>query len=753
MSGISNHGKNKTEGYVAAGDRIYLIGTQDGNFPDLGRHVEGEMGGLWLHPIKLIDGFWVNLSDLTNNQSVWLSNAEEFINYPYGNRLKYASVLKGVEVERFQFAPDGQEGFVVQYTIKNSGIQDRKLQFTFAVKTDLSPVWLAEEIGIKDQNDLVRWEPSRNFFSANDKGNSWHTVWGSTTSSSKQSTDDSIPQKTIGKGMSAFSSYDLTINKNDQTTITFVIAGSAKSKNDVINSYEYLSKNYNALLEEKKKHYTAILEKAKIKIPDKALEEVYGWVKVNNEWMVREVSGIGRGLNAGLPEYPWWFGCDNTYSLQGVMAIGDLNLAKQTLRLLKNESMKKNGNGRIIHEVSTNGVVYNPGNTQETAHFIIVVEKLFRWTGDLEFAKEMYPVMKQGIQWLMNDMDQNKNLFPEGYGIMEVFGLNAELIDVAVYTQQALKATAYIAGILNEPDVQKEYERLAAELSKKIDRDFWDDQEGSYTDFFGTREQAISAAEGAITQIKRHSDEDPEKAQERIAFYERLKQKFAAMPPVSKGWLTNENWVINTPIETGIAPKEKAISLLNKIRKENVGEYGPYLSAVEKNAMMTISTGVQAVAEAKYGRMDESLWYMNAIVKTFNRVLSGSITEMMPDYGDFTQAWTIYGIAVPIVNHIFGIQPDAYNKSISFEPQLPTGWNDISIGNLPVGASNSISFSRTKTEKGIEFKLTAKESGWKMNLKLKEVPSAKYFLNGKQVNWNPDGFQMSDRNNTLLITQ
>ena len=476
---------------------------------------------------------------------------------------------------------------------------------------------------------------------------------------------------------------------------------------------------------------------------------MYDWVKVNNEWMVREVPEIGRGLSAGFPEYPWWFGCDNTYALQAVMASGDFDLAKKTLRLLKSESMKKNGNGRIIHEVSTNGVVYNPGNTQETAHFIMAVEELFRWTGDMEFIKEMYPVMKMGIQWLLNDMDQNKNLFPEGYGIMEVYGLNAELIDVAVYTQQALGATARVAGILNEPKVQKEYEQIASTLATKINKDFWDETEGSYTDFYGSKAQAISAAEGSITQIKRDVDE-LEKNKNRIAYYERLKEKFAAMPDVSKGWTTNKNWVINTPIETGIAPAEKALPLLDKIRKENVGEYGPFLAAVERNAMMTISTGVQAVAEAQYGRIDESLWYVNKIVETFNRVIPGSISEMMPDYGDFTQAWTGYGIVVPIVQYVFGIQPDAYNKTIIFEPQLPSGWNDLSIENVPVGA-NIISFSRSKTGKGIEYILNSKDDGWNMILKLKDSSGAKYYLNGKAVPWNSTGFQMKGKSNKLLI--
>jgi hypothetical protein len=43
--------------YVTAGDRLYMVGHQNGQFPDLGWHVTGEMGGIWNHPIKLMDGF------------------------------------------------------------------------------------------------------------------------------------------------------------------------------------------------------------------------------------------------------------------------------------------------------------------------------------------------------------------------------------------------------------------------------------------------------------------------------------------------------------------------------------------------------------------------------------------------------------------------------------------------------------------------------------------------------------------------
>ncbi|MEZ4902747.1 MAG: hypothetical protein R2822_13830 [Spirosomataceae bacterium] len=32
--------------YVTAGDRLYMVGHQDGSFPDLGWHITGEMGDL-----------------------------------------------------------------------------------------------------------------------------------------------------------------------------------------------------------------------------------------------------------------------------------------------------------------------------------------------------------------------------------------------------------------------------------------------------------------------------------------------------------------------------------------------------------------------------------------------------------------------------------------------------------------------------------------------------------------------------------
>jgi glycogen debranching enzyme len=541
----------------------------------------------------------------------------------------------------------------------------------------------------------------------------------------------------------------ISLEAHDSSTLTFVFAGSNTTRSAAESTFSQLARHHRELLQMKKARYAALIDGASISIPDPQLQQVYDWVKIDAEWLARDVPGLGRGLSGGVMEYPWWFGTE-TYSLQALLASGDAALAMQTLRLLRKVSAKANGNGRIVHEVTTNGGVSNPGNTQETARFIITVRDVVRWTGDLAFAREMYPAMKQGLHWLLTDQDRNRDLFPEGYGITEILGLNAEVIDVAAATQQALVATAEIGDLLGDRAASR-YRPVAEELKRRINQRFWLDEDSSYADVYGTRAQAVSAAEGAAKQIGLPGpDKLTGRDRELIRYYQQLGDRFAAMPDTTRAWMTNQNLVVITPMEMGIAPRSLAIRGLDQLRRHGVGKYGPYLSAVDRQAMMTIATGVAAVAEGKYGRTDEALWYMRRIVETFNRKLPGSISEMMPDYGCFVIAWTMYGIVLPLVQHVFGIEPDAVHRKVVFEPHLPKGWEDMSIHDLRVGG-NRISFSRARSAKGVEYTVDATENGWTFVLKDSAVTGGKYYLNGASITADSSGIRMSGRKNQVLI--
>jgi hypothetical protein len=80
---------------------------------------------------------------------------------------------------------------------------------------------------------------------------------------------------------------------------------------------------------------------------------------------------------------------------------------------------------------------------------------------------------------------------------------------------------------------------------------------------------------------------------------------------------------------------------------------------------------------------------------------------------------------LPLIEHVFGIQPDATDKTVVFDPHLPTGWEDMSIEDLPVG-TNLISFSRARTARDVEYDIEAKEDGWRFVLKGKALPDEEH---------------------------
>jgi hypothetical protein len=143
---------------------------------------------------------------------------------------------------------------------------------------------------------------------------------------------------------------------------------------------------------------------------------------------------------------------------------------------------------------------------------------------------------------------------------------------------------------------------------------------------------------------------------------------------------------------------------------------------------------------------------MDRIVETFNRVTPGSISEMMPDWGCFTIAWTSYGIVVPLVEHVFGIRPDAPRKTVVFDPHLPEGWDNMRIEDLAVG-SNMLSFSGVRTAKGVEYSFESRDGGWTFVLRTEDPVGARYYLNGRRIVSPSSGIRMTGGKNRVLVVR
>src|ERR671936_1710869 len=84
---------------VAAGQRSYAEGFEDGRFYANGWHSTGEMGGVWAPPLKLVDGVWFGIGDQWVGQATKFSSGFGYTRFDFPD-------LAGLKLQRTDFAPD-----------------------------------------------------------------------------------------------------------------------------------------------------------------------------------------------------------------------------------------------------------------------------------------------------------------------------------------------------------------------------------------------------------------------------------------------------------------------------------------------------------------------------------------------------------------------------------------------------------------------------------------------------------------------
>jgi hypothetical protein len=187
-------------------------------------------------------------------------------------------------------------------------------------------------------------------------------------------------------------------------------------------------------------------------------------------------------------------------------------------------------------------------------------------------------------------------------------------------------------------------------------------------------------------------------------------------------------------MEMGVADPEKAKKAL-KTAENFVNPFGVFVTGIDRDAsdgtdegpfkgsksfsytgaVMTLPTSVLAIAENNYGRPDKALDYLKRMTKSFSYALPGSMYEVSPDYGMITQAWTIYGYAIPIIQQFFGIQPMASKKMVVIQPQMPTDWNTAALENVEI-ADNSVSIFYDKNDTETKLKVKQSNTNWTLEL-------------------------------------
>lgn len=702
--------------YVAAGDRAYTIGTADGGFPPMGWHIRGEMGGVWAHPLKLLDGYWFSVD------GEWLPAAEEFTSGAGYVQMRYPET-EGLEVERTEFALDDEPVSLVGLTLRNTGGERRSLDLAMAARSDLmaSYPWGETEPSVEEVNEKDEASFENGALNFTEPGREWAATVGSSVEPGGGETGDGlwgpVPEgeredhSEFGAGTGGRLDLSVELDGGEEETVWFAAAGSQESGGEAREAMEGALERPEALLQEKVSYRQELLDRTQVSLPDAGLQEAFNWGKLNMADLTltvedAEIRAVNAGesypeepartmdtltgIGGGFPDYPWLFGTDGAYTLYPLLASGQHETAAAHMRSIKDISRAVNGEtGKVVHEITSDGSVYfganeDEGNTNVTGQFAHNVETYWRWSGDGAFLDEMYGFVNDGMRNVVTELDENGNGWPEGLAMVERPGMGSETLDTTAYTWRGLKSLERMAEHRGDEETAAWAADRAGEMEETFGEAWWMEDEGLYADsrcIEGDAETAQEELEEAEIEGENVCEEAGQKLQQR-------------------------HWINVTPMETGMAPEGRANEALDTLSSEAfTGENGLYHTGEgggpdgegELN-IWTLPNSAMAVAEANYGRVGEdgALKYMRATSDLLDLEMPGALPELAPspdyevfdDLRDrlmFMQAWSSYGVQWPVVHHFLGVRPDAPSGELSVVPQVPDPWPGLSVQNLRVG--------------------------------------------------------------------
>jgi hypothetical protein len=312
----------------------------------------------------------------------------------------------------------------------------------------------------------------------------------------------------------------------------------------------------------------------------------------------------------------------------------------------------------------------DPGNTDETAKFPSAVALIWRWTGDNGFRDEMYDFAKRNMRYIVRELDEDGDGWPEGLGNVERTGMGPEKLDNTVYFIRGLYDLADMAHSKQDARTFTWARNLAQRLHRSFEAAWWMEAQTLHADSLGDHNEQIqqkhwitvTPMEAELTINRRPAPGLATFDHGRDSLDLHETSCFSGEHPLNPG-------LFHTGCGGGPTGQ---------------GEF----------AIFGLNTAIQSVGEGNYGRLTGQRRYTEAEVEPmFSEPATGglpdeqpgSLPEILPspDFGKnidrcwtcrsmFMQAWGHYGSVWPVVHQQLGVRPDLGRGRLEVVPQVPT---------------------------------------------------------------------------------
>ncbi|MEO8254430.1 MAG: GH116 family glycosyl hydrolase, partial [Flavobacterium sp.] len=370
----------------------------------------------------------------------------------------------------------------------------------------------------------------------------------------------------------------------------------------------------------------------------------------------------------------------------------------------------------------SSGYISRNPNRNDIAHhydmnlvFIDQLVRHFKWTGDLDFLKKMWSVIKRHLAWEKRNYDVDGDGMYDAYAaIWASDGLGYSgggVTYTSAYNYYANKMAAELAQIVGEDGTT--YAKEAKHIHQAIQEKLWKNNKGTFAEYKDLLGNQLTHDTPGIWTVYHALDSeiaDPFQAYQALKYVD---NEIPHIPVVAEGLDKNNLELISTT------------------------NWQPYTWSVNNVALAEVLHTSLAYWQGGQSEKAYQLWESGLIESMYLGTSPGGFEQLLFQdairgelYRDFADPVGMAGRT--LVEGLFGIQPDALKNTLTIKPGLPKSWDHASL-EIP-----DVAFAFERKNNTDIYKITP-HFPTKMNLQLRVNATHstinKIVVNGKKIQW------------------
>ncbi|MBK6935953.1 MAG: DUF4450 domain-containing protein [Chitinophagaceae bacterium] len=354
---------------------------------------------------------------------------------------------------------------------------------------------------------------------------------------------------------------------------------------------------------------------------------------------------------------------------------------------------------------SSGYICRNPNGDFRPHHYdmnLVYIDALlrhFKWTGDLAFAKEMWPVITRHLAWEKRNFDSDNDGLYDAYAAIWASDAlqysGGSVTHSSAYNYYANKEVAIIAKLIGEDPT--EFEAEAAKILNAINTTLWIPSAGSYAEFKDLLGNKLVHPNAAVWTLYHSLDSDVPNPFQAYQSMKYIDSNIPHIPVRAKGLEEGYSTISTTkwmPYDWSLNNVATAEVMHTALANWQAGRNEKGFNLFKSELLSTMYLGGSA------GNIGQISFY------------DAARGEAYRDFAD-----PVAMTARSLVEGLFGIQPNGIKNELVVKPGFPSYWNNAAI-TLP---DISIDFKRNNKEdtysivpafpKKMQLKLLLKANG------------------------------------------